>query len=179
LIELILVMSLLVVVVSMIVPKLSTFIRGRALDTEAWRLQALAHAGQSRAVSEGMPMVLWLDQKNGTYGLQQETPDDANGDPKAETLHQAESLQLSVANLAGFGSRFGSGSGTGSKTGGGSANGGGMTTFHNLPAIRFQADGTVDTDSPNTVQLLDSTGDSLWLVQLKNRTGYEIRDTVN
>ena len=31
------------------------------------------HAGQSRAVSEGMPMVLWVDEKKGAYGLSAET----------------------------------------------------------------------------------------------------------
>ncbi len=156
LIELILVMTLLVVVVSMVAPKLSGFIRGRALDSEARRFQALAHAGQSRAVSEGVPMVLWLDAKQGSYGMEAETPA-ASGDPKAEQVSLADNLQMAVVNT------------------GGSA----PTTFHNLPAIRFQADGSVDETSPHTVCLTDAAGTSLWLVELKNRTGYEIRDTSN
>lgn len=159
LIELVLVLSLLVVAVSMVAPKMSNFIRGRALDTEARRLQALAHAGQSRAVSEGVPMVLWFDQPNSQYGLEQETPMSATGDPDAERLPLAEQVQVVVANLAG--------------------NGSAPTTFKNLPAIRFLADGTVDENSPHTVQLLDATGAALWLVELQNRTGYEIRDSVN
>jgi prepilin-type N-terminal cleavage/methylation domain-containing protein len=163
LIELVLVLSLLVVAVSMVAPKMSNFIRGRALDTEARRLQALAHVGQSRAVSEGLPMVLWFDQANLQYGLEQETPPDQNGDPDAEKLPLAEQVQVQVVN--------GSGSGSGS--------GSGPTTFKNLPAIRFQADGTVDEDSPHVVQLLDATGAALWLVELQNRTGYEIRDSIN
>ena len=64
---------------------MSNFIRGRALDSEARRLMALMHAGQSRAVSEGLPMVLWVDEKQGAYGLQAETTGQ-NGDPKAENL---------------------------------------------------------------------------------------------
>jgi Tfp pilus assembly protein FimT len=156
LIELILVMSLLVVVVSMIVPKLSGFIRGRALESEVRRLQALAHAGQSRAVSEGMPMVLWFDQKNGDYGLEEETPP-AGGDLKRESLHMAETVQLAVANLTSTA----------------------PTMFNHLPAVRFLADGTIDEDSPHTLQLMDAAGVSLWLVELQNRTGYEIRDTGN
>src|ERR1035438_8798722 len=47
LIELILVLSLLVIVTSLVVPAMSSFIRGRALDSEARRLFALMHAGQS------------------------------------------------------------------------------------------------------------------------------------
>src|SRR5208282_2111327 len=54
LVELILVLALLVIVTSLVAPAMSNFIRGRALDSEARRLCALMHAGQSRAVSEGM-----------------------------------------------------------------------------------------------------------------------------
>jgi Tfp pilus assembly protein FimT len=156
LIELILVMTLLVVVVSMVAPKMSGFIRGRALDSEARRFQALAHAGQSRAVSEGMPMVMWMDAKNGTYGMEEETPI-STGDPKAEQVSMAENVALAA------------------QTTGVTA----LTTFHNLPAIRFTADGTIDENSPHTICLTDASGVSLWLVELKNRTGYEIRDTSN
>ena len=156
LIELILVLALLVVVVSMIAPKLSSFIRGRALDSEARRLQALAHAGQSRAVSEGMAAVLWFDQKNGVYGLEEETAP-AGGDPKAESVSMAQSLQLTLGKLKGTA----------------------PTSFHNLPAIRFLPDGSIDEDSPQTLRLTDTVGASLWLVELQNRTGYEIRDTGN
>ena len=63
LIELILVLALLVIITSLAAPAMANFIRGRALDSEARRLLALMHAGQSRAVSEGMPMMLWVDEK--------------------------------------------------------------------------------------------------------------------
>src|SRR5262249_13872709 len=74
LIELVLVMALLVVAVSMVAPRMSDFVRGRALDSEARRMMALMHAGQARAVSEGMPIVFWLDQKQSTCGVEEETP---------------------------------------------------------------------------------------------------------
>jgi type II secretion system protein H len=156
LIELILVLALLVIITSLAAPAMANFIRGRALDSEARRLTALMHAGQSRAVSEGMPMVLWMDEKQGTYGLQAETTG-KNGDEKAESLAVDSTLQLAVLN-------------TGLST---------PTTFNNLPAIRFSADGTVDENSPQTLQLTDSAGISRWLVETRNRTGYEIRDTKN
>ena len=85
LIELTLVLALLVVITSLAAPAMSNFIRGRALDSEARRLMALMHAGQSRAVSEGLPMVLWVDEKQGAYGLQAETTGQT-GDPKAENV---------------------------------------------------------------------------------------------
>src|SRR5208282_2587596 len=74
LIELILILALLVIITSLAAPAMSRFIRGRALDSESLRLFALMHAAQSRAVSEGMPMVVWVDQKQDAYGLSEETP---------------------------------------------------------------------------------------------------------
>src|SRR5579862_947964 len=97
LIELILVLALLVIITSLAAPAMSNFIRGQALDSEARRLLALIHAGQSRAVSEGLPMVLWVDEKKGTYGLQAEATG-RNGDPKAENLVVDSSLQVAVVN---------------------------------------------------------------------------------
>jgi len=156
LIELILVLALLVIVTSLAAPAMANFIRGRALDSESRRLAALMHAGQSRAVSEGMPMVLWIDEKQGAYGLQAETTGQT-GDPKAENLSVDSTLQLAVLNT-GLGA---------------------PPTFNNLPAVRFLADGTVDENSPQTLQLTDSAGVSRWLVETRSHTGYEIRDSQN
>ena len=153
LIELILVLSLLVVVTSLVAPAMARFIRGRALDSEARRLAALIHAGQSRAVSEGATMMLWVDEKQDTYGLQAETSGQ-NGDAKAENLSVDSTLQIAVV----------------------SAGAGTPTTFKDLPAIKFSADGTVDENSPATLTLTDSAGFSRWLVLGKTRMGYEIAD---
>ena len=154
LIELILVLALLVIITSLAAPAMSNFIRGRALDSEARRLMALMHAGQSRAVSEGMPMLLWVDEKQGAYGLQAETTG-KSGDPKAEDLTLDGYLQIAVVNA------------------GSSA----TTKFGSLPAIRFLPDGTVDENSPQTLRLMDAKGNALWLIESRNRNGYEIRDT--
>jgi type II secretion system protein H len=154
LIELILVLALLVIITSIAAPAMSRFVRGRALDSEARRLSALMHAAQSRAVSEGAPMMLWVDEKAGGYGVEAETSGQ-NGDPKAEALTVDSTLQIAVLNV-----------GTGVQT-----------TFKNLPAIRFLADGTVDENSPQTLKLTDSDGFGRWLTETKLRTGYEIDDT--
>jgi Tfp pilus assembly protein FimT len=156
LIELVLILALLVIITSLTAPAMANFIRGRALDSEARRLFALMHAGQSRAVSEGMPMMLWVDEKNGVYGLAAETSGQ-NGDPKAESLTVDGTLQISVSN-----------SGLSAPT-----------TFNNLPAIHFLADGTVDEESPQTLQLTDSAGVSRWLIESPSHTGYEVSDSKN
>ncbi|HEX4342805.1 MAG TPA: GspH/FimT family protein [Verrucomicrobiae bacterium] len=154
LIELILVLALLVITTSLVAPAMSNFIRGRALDAEARRFISLTRGAQSRAVSEGMPIMLWVDEKAGTYGMEEETPG-ANGDTKAETLTLDDTLQIAVLT-----------------TGAGA-----QTTLHSLPAIKFLADGTIDENSPQTVQLTHENGGVLWLGELRNHMGYEIRDT--
>lgn len=151
LIELILVLALLVIFTSIAVPPMAKFIRGRALDSETRRLMALLHAAQSRAVSEGAPMLLWIDEKGGAYGVSAETSGQ-NGDAKAENLTLDSAVQLAVQNL-----------GTGAQT-----------TFNNLPAIKFLPDGTIDETSPQTLQLVDVDGFGRQLLENKTRTGYDV-----
>jgi type II secretion system protein H len=154
LIELILVLALVVVITSLAAPAMANFVRGQALGSEARRLVALVHAGQDRAVSEGLPTVLWVDEKQGAYGLQAEMTG-RNGDPKAENLSLDSNLQIAVMR-------------TGLT---------GTTKFGGLPAIRFLPDGTVDENSPQTLRLTDARGHALWLIESRNRNDYEIRDT--
>jgi Tfp pilus assembly protein FimT len=153
LVELILVMVLLVVALSLVAPSMSGFTRGRALDSESRRLLAIMHAGQARAVSEGMPMVLWINERQNGYGLEEETPG-KNGDTDAEDYTSDDNVKVAVMNLNGSG-----------------------TTFKNLPAIRFLADGMVDENSPQALKLTGSTGGELWLLESADRRGYEISDS--
>ena len=97
LIELILVLALLVVITSLTVPPMTKFIRGRALDSETRRFLAVTHGAQSRAVSEGMPMLVWVDSQGSRYGLTAETAGPA-GDPKAETMPVDGTLQIAAQN---------------------------------------------------------------------------------
>lgn len=151
LIELIFVLALLVIITSIAVPRMSGFIRGRALDSESRQLIALMHAAQSRAVSEGVPVMLWFNPAAGRYGMSAETPG-PSGDAQAETLTLDPALKLALDQ------------------GGVSA----PVTFQNQPAIRFLPDGTVDEGSPGTVRLSDADGFGRWLEELPGREGYEI-----
>src|SRR3954462_714543 len=69
LIELILVMALLMIVLAVSAPSLQGFFKGRNLDAEARRLYSLTSYAQSRAVSEGIPMLVWFDTRQRMYGL--------------------------------------------------------------------------------------------------------------
>jgi type II secretion system protein H len=151
LIELILVMALLAVMISLVAPSLAGFFRGRVLDSEARRLLSLTRAGQSRAVSAGMPMQLWFDTKQNTYGLKEESVT-GKEDPKAVTLNADASLHIEIPSSP-------------------------TTAGRTLPAIRFMPDGSVDESSPQKLQVAGADGSSLWLVQSRNHTGYEIHST--
>src|SRR5439155_11816305 len=97
LIELILVMAVLTIAVSVTAPALANFFRGRSLDSEARRLLSLTRQGQSRAVSEGIPMELWLDAANGSYGLEAE-PSYEPTDSKAIEFTLEKDIQVEVLN---------------------------------------------------------------------------------
>jgi type II secretion system protein H len=153
LIELLLVMTVLVIAISVVTPALSGFFRGRTLDLEARQLLALMHAGQSRAVSEGLPVLLWVNAPQHAYGLAEETPA-RNGDPKALDFTLDDGLQLEAVNAAPV-----------------------PVNGRSLPAIRFLPDGSVDDSSPVTLRLTSADGSALWLVQSAGHANYEIRNT--
>src|SRR6188474_2898745 len=73
LIELILVMAMLLIVLGVAFPSLKGFFQGRNIDSEARRFLSLTRYGQSRAISEGIPMILWIDAPRKAYGLQVQT----------------------------------------------------------------------------------------------------------
>ncbi len=93
LIELILVMALLVMITAIIMPKLSGFFGARSVESEAKRFMALMHYGQTRAVSDGVPMMLWIDSAHRSYGLEQE-PGFAGRDPREEDNTLADGLKI-------------------------------------------------------------------------------------
>ena len=152
LIELVLVMVILVIAISVVVPSLEKFFSGRSLDSEARRFLTLTRYGQSRAVSEGIPMLLWIDPKAGTYGLAQETGY-TDGDTKAQDFTLGEGLSIAVDNSAG--NKLASGKRIG---------------------IRFSPDGSVVADgSVPGVFIKDRGGAMVRIVQSPDRLSYEVK----
>jgi type II secretion system protein H len=176
LIELILVMALLTIVISLTAPSLSKFFRGRTLDSEARRLLALTRSGQSRAVSEGMPMDLWVNAPEGAFGLEAEPSFDTS-DAKAVEFAVDSGLKIEVINKTLTApaptmnrSRQASTTGTASAPRVVLARSG-------LPTIRFLPDGTIGENSPQMLCLTSMDGGSLWLAQSRDGSNYEIRST--
>lgn len=165
LIELILVMVILAVVVSVAAPSLSRFFRTRELESETMRFLALTRYGQSRAVSEGIPMMLWVDAETGEYGLQADTTFVAI-DNRALTYQLEESVAVE-AELPMLSVPQNSWS---------LAN----QLVDQLPTIRFTPDGYIAETSPERF-LFTQTRDEdnhAWVGLSQNRLQYELQTNI-
>ncbi len=161
LIELIMVMTLLVVVISVAAPSLAGFFRGRALDSEARRLLSLTRQGQSRAASGGVPVVLWVDPMQHTYGLEEDSSY-TDKDTKAVEYTLDSNVSIEVGTAITPNRLLGGMASTGKRSA--------------LPQIRFQPDGGIDESSLETVRLRDREGTSVWLALARSRLNYEIHN---
>jgi type II secretion system protein H len=95
LIELIVVLALLAIAATFVASSMGSFFRGRMLNFEARRLLSLTHYAQSRAVSEGVPVVLWVNPTDSTYGLTvQSSFNNPEGDTRAISYTAESSLRL-------------------------------------------------------------------------------------
>ena len=167
LVELVVVMTLLVTVIALASPSLAGFFRGRAVEAEARRFMSLTRLGQSRAASEGIPMILWVDLNQRTYGLEADSSF-TDEDTKAVEYMLDGNVTAEIGA-------------TDSAAGAISSN----TLFENatssskhasLPHIRFEPDGGVSESSPESFRLMDRDGGSLWVGLTVNRLNYEVRN---
>ena len=160
LMELLLVLALLAMAVAVAAPSLSRFFRGRALDSESRRMLSLTRYAQSRAVSEGVPMVMWFKPDEGAYGVQAEVTYNGADDKAIEyQLDSSLQLELPPASLVGTVPWK-------------------ITTqiAGNHPAIRFTPDGFVSDTSPVWVWLkLTQEPDAVWLALDDSRVKYELQ----
>ena len=178
LIELILVMALITIVVSVSLPALKGFFRGRGLDSEARRFLSLTHYGASRAVAEGIPVELYVDTQQKLYGLRAQAGF-LESDSRAVQYKLPEELSLEVTAAPA------------TKVSGQANLDDPETDFANLTdpstssdpvrIIRFTSDGFIGDQSPAAIILrqrgADATaeGDALAIAQSATRLTYEIR----
>ena len=162
LIELILVMAMLAIVISVALPSLKGFFRGRNLDSEARRFLSLTRYGQSRAVSEGVPILLWIDARQNTYGLLAQT---GYADTDTNTVQftldkelRVEAVTPQIASLTRSNLWTQSAPPVGS-----------------LPTIRFQPDGFISETSPDQIVFRQGTDEPIRIAESTNRLKYEIQ----
>lgn len=160
LVELIVVMVLLLIVASMVAPRMSSFFRGRALSSEGRRMLSLINYGQSRAVAEGAPVLLWIDTANSTYGLELQAGF-TGPDERAVTYTVEPTLTLEVpAGAVGEPSELDDER---------------LGLPENLAVIRFTPDGFFDEVSVTRIVIRQGEDGALEIVPTPNRLRYEIR----
>ncbi len=168
LIELILVMALLVVVLALVAPSLGNFFRGRTLDSEARRFVSLARFGESRAVSEGIPMLLWIDVRQGSYGLAAE-PTYGATDPHAVSYEVGRDVVIEILAPASAAARREQAQAS-------------ARLGRDATVVRFQPDGFIGAGGPEVVAFRPDPkagrkvepGDGVWVARSQNGLHYEI-----
>jgi len=162
LIELIFVMVLLAIGAAMVAPSMASFYRGRLLSSEAKRVLALVHYGQSRAIAEGVPVLLWINSKDSTYGLRvPSTETEGDAYPTSFTADSTIKVDTSATDTTAVSEQDDERLGL----------------TDGLPVIRFTPDGFYDESSVRKITLRQGDGNqnALDIVQTTNRLGYEIR----
>lgn len=166
-IELIFVLALLAICALFVVASMGPFFRGRALNFEARRMLSLTHYAQSRAVSEGVPFILWINPTDSTYGLSMQSSfDEVDGDVRSVKYAAESGLRLETpvgeAKLVSEQDD--------EKLG---------LTDESLAFIRFLPDGFFDDSSVTKITIRQGTEAALDVIQKINRLGYEIRPASN
>ncbi|MGA2748049.1 MAG: GspH/FimT family pseudopilin [Verrucomicrobiota bacterium] len=160
-VELILVMAIMVVLLSLVFPSLKGFFHARNLDNEARRFLSLTRYGQSRAVSEGLPVELWINPRGGSYGLQSLSGyAETQTNPMAFTLDQTLQISFSAPSSVLVRSNYWTQA---------------QAQFGAVTKIRFQPDGFISDSSPENIYLKQDTGDQVWIAETPSHLRYDIQ----
>ena len=148
LVELVVVMALLAIVAALSAPTMSRSIRARNLNGEAVRFIAATEYGRDEAVSQGVPMTVWIDPATQRFGVE----------PRAG-FEGIESRSREFAVNADIHFEMDS-----------AAAGGGI-----VQVAEFAPDGVPGTSSLETVRLVDRFDSEVIVVRTKDGWGYEIQ----
>ncbi len=149
LVELILVMCLLATVMAVAAPMLSRSLRDRHLQQEGLRFLGLVELCRSTAISEGVPMLLWVDPGQGRFGMEPKAGFDTGREATREYGLGEDVWFDNVSEGRG-------------------ASASGKTT------IEFAPDGVPETAGIEIVRLADRFGGTVALARTDDGWGYEI-----
>ncbi len=148
LVELILVMGLLGTVMAFAAPMLSRSLRDRHLQQEGIRLLGMAELCRNTAISEGVPMLFWIDSAQGRFGMEPkagfETGRDATRDYALGDDVWFEAVTEGRGEASG-------------KT-----------------QVEFAPDGVPETAGVETIRLGDRFGGTVLIARTEDGWGYEI-----
>jgi type IV fimbrial biogenesis protein FimT len=147
LVELIIVMALLAVVAAISMPSLGRSMRERNLNDEAARFVALTEYARSEAVSQGVPMTVWIDPQTQRFGAEAATGFEGEESRAKEFVLNAD-VRFEVERTA-------------------TRNG--LTDL-----VEFTPDGAPDTTSIDTLRLADRFGAARTISRTSDGWSYEI-----
>lgn len=150
-------MALLAIAASLAAPQMASFFRGRSLDQEARRLLSLTHYAQSRAVTEGYPMLLWIDPASGQYGLEIQSGFVSEDD---RAVHYETDPTISLETIA--------------STAPAPYEVDSVTKETTQEGILFMPDGLVDSSSLSQVILRQGDQSAIALQLMRNGLGFEL-----
>ena len=151
LIELVLVMAILIVVLSISGASLTSFFKGRSLEAEGKRFLALTRYAQNRAVSEGLPVTVWINEKEKKYGIET-APGFLEVDEDAEEFTLGRDLEIEVGWSVSAGPRRSA----------------------SEAVLIFSPDGFFNETNPEQIVIKEAKGERVLIVPSRNRLYYEI-----
>jgi len=160
LVELIVVMTLMVIAVSIAAPSLKYFLKGRSQEDEARRFLELIRYGSGRAVEEGLPVDLWINVKQNTYGMAA-----CRGYTETKTnsmTFQADAdVTMQVSQPPGMLTQSNFWTPLNTRRGA-------------MVVIRFQPDGFISDSSPQTVKFTQADEPEIWITENSNHMRYDL-----
>lgn len=148
LVELILVMALLATLLAVSAPLLSRSFKLRALEQEATQLLAATEYARDEAVSQGVPMSVWIDIANGACGVTTQSGYEGNPSRERTWFLPADVHFESIAAPTDPSGR--------------------------AIAAQFDPDGSLDLESVGSISLVARNDESITLTQTEDGWGYEI-----
>ena len=147
LVELIVVMALLAIMAALSAPAMSRSIRARNLAGEAARFIAATEYGRNEAVSQGVPMVVWIDAKAQRYGVEPKAGFDAD-ETRARDYAMNPDVQVEIDKAAVSGGV--------------------------VEAIEFAPDGALTSSSVDSVRLVDRFNSVINVSRTTDGWSYEL-----
>ena len=153
-------MALLCVILGLAAPSLSRSIHERNLTQEATRLLALTEYARDEAVSQGVPMNVWIDAATGRFGAQA-LPGYEDAGARAKQFTLIDGLHFDL-----HGGSLGASTQTSPPMRAGAMGGNDV--------VEYLPDGTLDPSSQVSIRLVDRSNSTIEVAQTKDASGYEI-----
>jgi hypothetical protein len=139
-------MALIATLMAIVAPRLSRSLQSRNLDQEARRWVALTEFGRDQAVSQGVPMVVWLDAETSWFGLQPK-PGFLTSSNRAVEFQLSEEIEFELGTVA--------------------------RSMGPQAVVEMAPDGYLAPDSIAVLGLKHRSGDRVLITLMTNGWGYE------